>query len=252
MNLRPKRAMLAAILGAIAPLVAGVTLADTASAETAIATSTTHARFWHESVLAGARDADPNHISHVYELQWRLRRLGLFHVTPTGYFGSITGAAVKAAQLRYHLPQSGTVGPRTWYAILTHSMLASARVPSWAKSSARGIAYVRDTHEVFVYRTGVLWNTWLVRGGAATTPTRTGSFRVFYKNPKLFSRAYQSWMYHYQGFSGSEGFHGSPLMVNPYSGHSHGCVNMYREDAQLLWELTSGYYARVSVLGPWA
>jgi hypothetical protein len=40
-------------------------------------------------------------------------------------------------------------------------------------------------------------------------------------------------------------------MMNPYSGHSHGCVNFWTEDARQLWRLTSTTPLRVQVYGRW-
>jgi hypothetical protein len=40
-------------------------------------------------------------------------------------------------------------------------------------------------------------------------------------------------------------------MVDPYDGHSHGCVNLYIEDARQLWLLTSERRLYVHVYGAW-
>jgi lipoprotein-anchoring transpeptidase ErfK/SrfK len=55
-----------------------------------------------------------------------------------------------------------------------------------------------------------------------------------------------------QFFSGGEALHGSRYMVDPFVGHSHGCVNMYVEDARVLWRLTSKHRLMVHVYGRWA
>jgi lipoprotein-anchoring transpeptidase ErfK/SrfK len=41
-------------------------------------------------------------------------------------------------------------------------------------------------------------------------------------------------------------------MMDPFSGHSHGCVNMYIEDARQLWSLTSNVRLGVHVYGRWS
>jgi lipoprotein-anchoring transpeptidase ErfK/SrfK len=41
-------------------------------------------------------------------------------------------------------------------------------------------------------------------------------------------------------------------MLDPFVGHSHGCVNMYIEDARQLWSLTVGRPLRVHVYGAWS
>ena len=41
-------------------------------------------------------------------------------------------------------------------------------------------------------------------------------------------------------------------MVDPFTGHSHGCVDMYVEDAGQLWNLTSWTPLVVHVHGAWS
>ena len=53
-------------------------------------------------------------------------------------------------------------------------------------------------------------------------------------------------------FYGGEAVHGSGTMVNPLSGHSHGCINMYIEDAAEFWRLTAPFRNTVTVYGHWA
>ena len=53
----------------------------------------------------------------VRTLQANLKKLGFFHVEPTGYFGDITLASVKKFQKKYNIPTTGVV------ASLTHAKL---------------------------------------------------------------------------------------------------------------------------------
>jgi lipoprotein-anchoring transpeptidase ErfK/SrfK len=55
-----------------------------------------------------------------------------------------------------------------------------------------------------------------------------------------------------QFFSGGEAFHGSATMTDPFTGHSHGCINMYNEDARQLWRLASTVRLAVHVHGAWS
>ena len=66
------------------------------------------------------------------------------------------------------------------------------------------------------------------------------------------SSLYGTPMHYSQFFSGGQALHGSPLMVDPWVDHSHGCVNMYIEDARQLWRLTVGRPVDVNVYGAWS
>jgi lipoprotein-anchoring transpeptidase ErfK/SrfK len=106
---------------------------------------------------------------------------------------------------------------------------------------------------VNLYRDGTLLNSWLVRGGAAATPTRTGTFRVYHRDIDHVSSVFDDAPMPYaQFFAGGQALHGSRLMMDPYVGHSHGCVNFWTEDAQQLWSLTSTRILWVHVYGRWS
>lgn len=49
----------------------------------------------------------------VTELQATLKKLGYFHVNPTGYYGSITETAVSQFQRDFDVPSTGYTGPLT-------------------------------------------------------------------------------------------------------------------------------------------
>jgi peptidoglycan hydrolase-like protein with peptidoglycan-binding domain len=102
--------VLVAIVATLAVVAAGlVTVAPPASAARAW---TLRDPFSREVVRRGDADTDPYHIEHVYEVQRRLKRLGLFDATPNGRFGPVTEAAVKTFQRRNGLAPTGVVGYR--------------------------------------------------------------------------------------------------------------------------------------------
>jgi hypothetical protein len=208
--------------------------------------------FSREVVRPGAVDADPYHIAHVYELQYRLKRVGLFAPAPTGYFGRITEAGVKAFQERNGLTQSGVVGYATWQRLIQQSVRGRRAVPSGCKATGWHACYDRWWHQVNLYHDGTLLNSWLVRGGGTATRTRKGTFRVYYRDIDHVSSTYHSPMPYSQFFSGGQALHGSRLMMDPYVGHSHGCVNFWTEDARQLWRLTSTRRLWVHVYGKWS
>lgn len=244
------------ITGALlsAGLAAGVLLLAPvgSDAATADARAPMDRRFSREVVQAGDRDRSPYHIEHVRELQWRLRREGQFRFHPNGRFGPATLAAVTRFQRRHDLRPSGRANRATWRVLLTDSNknLHTAR----RRCSGQGwhVCYDRHNHQLTLWRNGRFWNTWLVRGGMAGNKTRTGDFTVFRRYRHHRSNLFGSAMPYSQFFSGGEALHGSRIMMDPYKGHSHGCVNMYVEDARQLWSLTHDRRLRVHVYGKWS
>ena len=208
--------------------------------------------FSREIVRPGDVDKDPYNIEHVREVQYRLQRLGLFDARVDGRFGKITQAGVKKFQERNGLPATGVVNYPTWRVLIRRSVRGQGGVPRGCLGAGWHACYDRWQHQVNLYRDGELLNSWLVRGGGASTPTRTGTFRVYRRDIDHVSATYGSAPMPYsQFFSGGQALHGSRMMMDPYVGHSHGCVNFWTEDARQLWDLTSGKRLTVHVYGRW-
>jgi hypothetical protein len=208
-------------------------------------------RFSREVVRPGDVDASPYAIEHVTELQHRLTWLGYFDQAPTGYYGPVTKAAVMRFQHDIGVPATGMVGYRTWKPLIQRTVRGRHDVPRGCLRPGRHACYDRQRHQVNLYRDGRLLNSWLVRGGAWETPTRLGTFRVYWRHIDHVSTLFGAPMPYAQFFSGGQALHGSRLMMDPYVGHSHGCVNFYVEDARQLWNLTVGHPLVVHVYGPW-
>jgi hypothetical protein len=75
---------------------------------------------------------------------------------------------------------------------------------------------------------------------------------VYHRDIDHYSVRYHAPMPYSQFFSGGQALHGSRLMMDPFVGHSHGCVNFWTEDAAQLWQLTSTKTLRVHVYGAWS
>ena len=219
---------------------------------TARASSAMQDRFAREVVRKGDQDTSTRHIEHVRELQYRLKWAGAYKGPVTGYFGDLTRAAVKRYQRRESIKANGVATRATWRHLIPDSTRGRSAVPS-ACDRGRGwdACYDRKRHQVTLWHGGRLYNAWLVRGGDRGTATRTGHFHVYYRDIDHVSSLYGSAMPYSQFFSGGQAFHGSPYMMNPFSGHSHGCVNMYIEDARQLWKMTHSKRLHVSVYGAW-
>jgi lipoprotein-anchoring transpeptidase ErfK/SrfK len=208
--------------------------------------------FAREVTRPGDVDRDTYNIEHVYELQYRLGWVGVFTATPNGVFGPQTERAVKQFQKRLGYKRTGVVGHRVWKALIKRTIRGRAAVPAACKTDGWHTCYDRRRHQVNLYRSGRLHNSWLVRGGASNMKTRTGTFRVQWRDIGHTSHAYGGAPMPYsQFFSGGQALHGSRFMMDPFEGHSHGCVNFFVEDARQLWDMTHDKTLWVHVYGAW-
>ncbi len=253
MKLRRCATALFAAIGFIVATIVFVPPAAQAATCASGSTTNTASLFWRETTKYGYRDTDVYHIQHVRELQRRLKRAGLFTLyQPTGSFYSYTKSELIKFQRRYGLCATGVADQKTWQVLIQKTTRGFSRVPARCKGAGWWVCYDRTLHELFAYKDGRIRNVWLVRGGSYSLPTRVGTFRVYAKYSYKISSTYGTPMYYFQKFNGGQGFHGSVTMMDPFIGHSHGCINMYIEDSRVLWNLTRGYYPRVSVYGAWA
>jgi hypothetical protein len=199
----------------------------------------------------GSSDVSPYRIAHVLELQYRLKWVGLFPTTPTGYYGTVTRDGVRAFQTRRHLAVTGNANAATWKLLLQRTVRNASGIPANCKTTGWHACYDRAYHQVTLWHNGSIYNTWLVRGGGYTTQTRVGTHLVYYRDIDHVSGQYGSPMPYSQFFDGGEALHGSRLMMDPWVDHSHGCVNFYVEDARQLWNLTYNKRLSVTVFGAW-
>jgi len=246
-RVRARGASVLLVLAVLAPIPAVA-----ATSATPAARWTLRDPFSREVVRPGDVDTDPYHVEHVYEVQERLQRLGLFDAVPNGHFGPVTEAGVKTFQRRNGLTATGVVNRPTWRRLIRQTVRGRRVVPSGCRAAGWHACYDRWWHQVNLYHGGTLLNSWLVRGGGSSTRTRKGTFRVYYRDIDHVSGAFHTPMPYAQFFSGGQALHGSRLMMDPYVGHSHGCVNFWVEDARQLWRLTSIKRLKVHVYGAWS
>lgn len=178
----------------------------------------------------------------VRELQARLRQIGHFDRSPTGYYGTATTASVQSFQGRRGLPRTGRTDTVTWERLLAMTRRPTAKEldppaagPAAAKPDARCargrvLCISKNTRTLSWMIDGRVVSSMAVRFGSQYTPTREGTFPVYWKSRHHVSTLYDSPMPYAMFFSGGQAVHySSDFAARGYNGASHGCVNVRDE-----------------------
>ncbi|WP_093799417.1 L,D-transpeptidase family protein [Streptomyces sp. Wb2n-11] len=180
----------------------------------------------------------------VRELQARLRQIAHFNRTPTGHYGPVTAAAVSSFQDKRGLPRTGTTDTVTWDRLLgmtrepTRAELRPPAADPVAKPDPRcmkgRVLCISKTSRTLSWMVeGRVVSVMDVRFGSQYTPTREGTFEVYWKSRHHVSTLYDSPMPYALFFSGGQAVHySSDFAARGYSGASHGCVNV-RDEAKI-------------------
>ncbi|MER5987887.1 L,D-transpeptidase family protein [Streptomyces sp. NPDC001787] len=177
----------------------------------------------------------------VRELQARLRQIGHFDRTPTGYYGSVTVTAVQSFQGKRGLDRTGSTDAVTWQKLLgmTRTPTAAeldppterpATEPDERCMTGRVLCISKNSRTLSWMIDGRVVSSMDVRFGSQYTPTREGTFAVYWKSRHHVSTLYDSPMPYAMFFSGGQAVHySSDFAARGYSGASHGCVNVRDE-----------------------
>ncbi|MFI5768152.1 L,D-transpeptidase family protein [Streptomyces sp. NPDC051658] len=177
----------------------------------------------------------------VRELQARLRQIGHFDRSPTGYYGSVTVAAVQSFQGKRGLSRTGRTDTLTWQKLLgmTHEPTAAELNPPTTKPAAkpdkrcmtgRVLCISKNSRTLSWMIDGRVVSSMDVRFGSQYTPTREGTFSVYWKSRHHVSTIYHTAMPYAMFFSGGQAVHYSAdFAARGYNGASHGCVNVRDE-----------------------
>ncbi len=182
--------------------------------------------------------------TRVRELQARLVQLGLFAHSPTGYYGSLTTAAVRAFQRQQGLPRTGAVQSAAWGALRARTRQPTRtelRPPTTRPIGVLDRRCMQGRVICISKRSSTL--TWVVDGriasamdvrfGSQYTPTREGTFHITFKSRRHVSTIYHTAMPYAMFFSGGQAVHYSAdFAARGYTGASHGCVNV-RDKAKI-------------------
>ncbi|MFE7109537.1 peptidoglycan-binding protein [Streptomyces sp. NPDC057575] len=177
----------------------------------------------------------------VRELQARLRQIGHFDRSPTGYYGTVTVAAVQSFQGKRGLTRTGRADTLTWQKLLgmTHEPTATELNPPTTRQVAkpdkrcmtgRVLCISKNSRTLSWMIDGQVMSSMDVRFGSQYTPTREGTFSVYWKSRHHVSSIYHTAMPYAMFFSGGQAVHYSAdFAARGYNGASHGCVNVRDE-----------------------
>ncbi|WP_328905441.1 L,D-transpeptidase family protein [Streptomyces sp. NBC_00234] len=179
--------------------------------------------------------------ARVRELQARLRQTGHFDRSPTGYYGTVTVTAVQSFQGKRGLPRTGGTDTVTWQKLLgmTRKPTAAELTPPTERPAAkpdercmtgRVLCISKNSRTLSWMVDGRVVSSMDVRFGSQYTPTREGTFSVYWKSRHHVSTIYDTPMPYAMFFSGGQAVHySSDFAARGYNGASHGCVNVRDE-----------------------
>ncbi|WSA01435.1 L,D-transpeptidase family protein [Streptomyces sp. NBC_00841] len=177
----------------------------------------------------------------VRELQARLRQIGHFDRSPTGYYGTLTVAAVQSFQGKRGLSRTGRTDTLTWQKLvaMTRKPTAAELNPPTARPAARPdrrcmtgrvLCISKNSRTLSWMIDGRVVSSMDVRFGSQYTPTREGTFSIYWKSRHHVSTIYHTAMPYAMFFSGGQAVHYSAdFAARGYTGASHGCVNVRDE-----------------------
>ncbi|GHH77772.1 lipoprotein [Streptomyces sulfonofaciens] len=182
--------------------------------------------------------AEGTRSGRVRELQARLRVLSYFDRSPTGYYGTVTAAAVSAFQGAHGLSRTGGTDSATWQRLLslTHAPTHDELYPPTALPvgspdarclTGRVLCIDKESRTLSWMVDGRVLSSMDVRFGSEYAPTREGAFKIFWKSRHHVSTIYDTPMPYAMFFSGGQAVHYSAdFAARGYAGASHGCVNV--------------------------
>ncbi|MDN5761893.1 MAG: L,D-transpeptidase family protein [Microlunatus sp.] len=163
----------------------------------------------------------------------------------TGYYGTLTQAAVKRFQRKHGLKATGKVNRSTWQKLVaktgtikitsSSSSKGSKKLDRRCKFSGRALCIDKTRDKLYYVKNSRIIKTFDARFGCARTRTREGRFRVNWKSRHHVSTIYHTPMPYAMFFSGGQAVHySSDFARRGYNGCSHGCVNI-RNKSRLRW-----------------
>jgi hypothetical protein len=177
----------------------------------------------------------------VRDLQARLAALAWYFGRATGDYDAATVEAVRGFQEKRQIPVTGKVDQRTLDRL--HGMTSEPSRDAMGLHNVPGpldercrtgrVLCIDKTSRTLRWVVdGTVVKTVDVRFGSSSTPTREGTYSVYFKSRDHVSRLYDSSMPFAMFFSGGQAVHySSDFAATGYGGASHGCVNVRDYDA---------------------
>ncbi|MFF1708793.1 L,D-transpeptidase family protein [Streptomyces sp. NPDC058268] len=177
----------------------------------------------------------------VREMQARLRQIAWFFENPSGTYGSSTTSAVKGFQAKRGLPRTGTTDTVTWQKLVgmtrkptKYELYSGGGIPASKPDkrclTGRVMCISKESRTLTWMIDGRTVSTMDVRFGSQYTPTRDGTFTVYWKSRHHVSTLFDTAMPYAMFFSGGQAVHySSDFAATGYNGASHGCVNVRDE-----------------------
>jgi lipoprotein-anchoring transpeptidase ErfK/SrfK len=170
----------------------------------------------------------------VRTLQQRLADLGYLPADAVdGTPGPATANALIAFQKWQGLQRDGTLGPQTQAALAG----AVRPTPIARGGPGRRVEVLIDRQLVLAIQDDQVVRAIAVSTGKPSTPTPTGSFKVYAKFPRWWSTPFQEWLLWAAPFVGGVALHQFPDV--PAYAASHGCVRVTRYDEPWLFDFVS-------------
>ncbi len=144
-------------------------------------------------------------------------------VAQDGQLGPITCNAIKAYQCTKNLSVDGVVGPNTWGIMKGNAAPSGLRICADLKNQ-----------KLWLTKNGVrTYTATQMRSGNPDLGkiTRTGNFRIYWKNKDHISSIFGTPMPYAMFFDGDNAIHESGFSTRG----SHGCLNVRQVDAKKLW-----------------
>ena len=139
-------------------------------------------------------------------------------------------------------PQAVVVAQTTAVASSSAVVPGKLRLDKRCLTKGRVLCVNKRTRKLVYLVNGKVVQIADARFGAARTPTRNGTFKVYRKSKNHVSTLYKSPMPYAMFFSGGQAVHYSAdFKARGYNGASHGCVNI-RDKTKIAW-----IFARIKI-----